>query len=555
MQATRTSEGDQRVVARVVAAFHGDHPNRFLHGGIGNIENSLRERFHRWHSPAGTLHPQPRAAFIQWKFSAEQRIRAKVAENQVRVGDGWLFSAPVRDGSGIGSRAFRSDAERAGAVKPGHRSATRSHSVDVEHRNRNGQASHHRFRGGANSAGGGRTSSRFDQRNVGRSAPHIEADDPRQAGKLRDVPCAEHTAGRPGENGPDRPARSYRSRTNPAIGLHHPNGMEPRAATLALRALSREIACEGLQIPQIAGHHRREVRVGRSGRGALKLPDLRQNFVGDGDRMAPRAQAACQHSLVRGIHEGEEQTNGHRIAAAGTNAADDAVELCGCRSQNYISVGAHALAQTQTPLARNQWRLGASEEIVELGTRLPPDLEYVLKARASDQHHFSAASLEQSVGADGGATDKFRGERRAGFLLAPSTVDGGTDRRGRVRGRRWYFQNLQGSAAEENTVGKRAAGVDGDANHSPQIMPQERARPARIPPERVSSEIRLGSGRRGFPQNRLDLGNVIQVVTGKHQHDPLHALLSAFGMVAVVLPLRRIKRREQIKIGFAKSAK
>jgi hypothetical protein len=267
--------------------------------------------------------------------------------------------------------------------------------------------------------------------------------------------------------------------------------------------------------------------------------------------MTRRTQAARQHTLVSEIYKAEEETYGHGIAAAGANAPDDAVEFRGRGPENYVSIGGDALAETQAPLARNQRRWGANEEIVELGTRLPSDFEDVLESRGRDQHHFSAASLQQSVGADGGATDELRAGLSSALALRP--VDGRADRRGRIGGRRWYFQNLKFAAAKENAVGKGAAGVDGNAHHSPQIMPQERAPPARIQPERASSGIRSGRGRSGFAQDRFDLGNVIQVVTGVHDGDPLDTFLASFGVHAVMLPLAGFERSEQLEIRFAKS--
>ena len=84
----------------------------------------------------------------------------------------------VADGTRIGTRAARSDAQRAAGVDVGDRSAAGANSVNVDDRQPDGKIADRRFRGHANPA--------VDQADVGGRAPHVERDDPRVACRSRD---------------------------------------------------------------------------------------------------------------------------------------------------------------------------------------------------------------------------------------------------------------------------------------------------------------------------------------------------------------------------------
>src|SRR5262247_2884310 len=68
---------------------------------------------------------------------------------------------------------------------------------------------------------------------------------------------------------------------------------------------------------------------------------------------------------------------------------------------------------------------------------------------------------------------------------------------------------------------------------------------------------RRGRGARAARSSRqdlLDLPEVIEVVPGEHPDDSFDRLRSALGMDAVVLPLRRVERRQQREVGLAHDA-
>ena len=76
-------------------------------------------------------------------------------------------------------------------------------------------------------------------------------------------------------------------------------------------------------------------------------------------------------------------------------------------------------------------------------------------------HH--PATLEESVGSDGGAVEQLN--RRGAFVQSPAHVGDrlGDGARG-IGGSGKDFQDFQAAGAEKNAVGEGSAGVDGDAH-------------------------------------------------------------------------------------------
>ena len=85
-------------------------------------------------------------------------------------------------------------------------------------------------------------------------------------------------------------------------------------------------------------------------------------------------------------------------------------------------------------MSRSDERRNAIEkEIVEAGTRLPANLENVLESGGGDQGHARALSLQQRIGANGGAVQ----QRDAG--LRPDFSERFGDGARRIVGRGEYF--------------------------------------------------------------------------------------------------------------------
>src|SRR5687767_3343109 len=78
----------------------------------------------------------------------------------------------------------------------------------------------------------------------------------------------------------------------------------------------------------------------------------------------------------------------------------------------YLAIRRYAFIHSETQFVRNDWRRLHGIEIVQFGTCLSSHCEYVFKAFGGNQCSARAASLKQSVRADGGTVDNFDGFER-----------------------------------------------------------------------------------------------------------------------------------------------
>ena len=87
--------GDERELARVVAALDGDEPQRTGHVLVDDREDPLGGLLDRGeaHRVGDRLHGRPRRLDVELHLAAEQP-RRQVAEDDVRVGDGRLRRRP-----------------------------------------------------------------------------------------------------------------------------------------------------------------------------------------------------------------------------------------------------------------------------------------------------------------------------------------------------------------------------------------------------------------------------------------------------------------------------
>ncbi len=111
-----------------------------------------------------------RARQIELERAAQQARFRQMPENQIGIRDSGFRSTPIADRPGIGSGAFRADAQRAGAIEPRERAASGPYGMNVEHGHGHRHSRNKTF---------GRRSQRISafavqQRNVRRRAAHIE---------------------------------------------------------------------------------------------------------------------------------------------------------------------------------------------------------------------------------------------------------------------------------------------------------------------------------------------------------------------------------------------
>ena len=290
------------------------------------------------------------------EIAAEQAFAAETPENQVRVGDGGLFAAAVANRPRLGAGAFRADAQRAAAVKPGNRPAASANRVNFKHRNGDGKIGDHGFVCCAQSA--------FDQRNIGGRAAHIETDDARKSGACGHLLRAEDSSSGARENRADRFASSGTCGKNSSAGLHHAN-LSARSIAFP-SAASRDRACGVLlDFGEISRHDGHEIGVHDGGGCALEFTEFRQDFVGHADLHSGRAETPCEAAFVLRTQKRKEEADRYRIRARGANLPKDPCEFCVGWLGDDSSVGSHAFTKPESAFTRNEGLGALDEEIVE----------------------------------------------------------------------------------------------------------------------------------------------------------------------------------------------
>ena len=150
MQRPGAAERHQRVVARIVAALHGDHADRARHVGGDDREDALRGL--PWHAEAQPARPAARSPLGQIlpdrHAPAQQMLGFSVCSTTLAsVTVGSSLPRAVADRAGIGAGAARPDLQQPAAVDIGDRAAARADGVDVEHRRLDRIAVHDGFAG------------------------------------------------------------------------------------------------------------------------------------------------------------------------------------------------------------------------------------------------------------------------------------------------------------------------------------------------------------------------------------------------------------------------
>ena len=192
MQRARAAEGDQRVVARVVALLDRHEPERTDHVLVDDIVDAECRILDRLaEALAHLLHRGGGRGAVEFHVATKALHFRQVAEHDVGVGDGRFRTAPpVRRGAGIGAGRLRTDAQRLGELRHvGDGATARAHGADVD-------------RGGAHRNVADRRltpQSRLavhDQRDVCRGAADVDRQQVREAGLHRDPERAGDAASR-----------------------------------------------------------------------------------------------------------------------------------------------------------------------------------------------------------------------------------------------------------------------------------------------------------------------------------------------------------------------
>ena len=199
VQRPRAAEGDEREVARIVAALHRHQAQGAGHVLVDDREDAVRGLLEREvHRVGDRLHGGARGLDVE-RHLAAQEARRQVADDDVRVGHGRLGAAlAVGRRAGLGAGRLRPDAERAGELR--HvcdRAAARAHRVDVDARDLDAEVADRRL-------APDRRLAVLAQRDVGGRPAHVEREDVRVARLDGHVERAGDAAGGAGEHAVDR---------------------------------------------------------------------------------------------------------------------------------------------------------------------------------------------------------------------------------------------------------------------------------------------------------------------------------------------------------------
>jgi hypothetical protein len=374
----RSTERDQREVARVVAALHRDEADRAQHLGVRNPHSILGGDLAERRLGGASVELEPARKLI--RKPPEQEIG--VRHGRPRPAEAIARRARVRP------RALRACTQRAPRVPPDDGTPAGADGLEVDRR--------YADREPADGALGRapRRSGR-NQGDIRRGSAHVERDRAFEAGE----PGNERRANRAGRGARDE----HRRRVSGAL---------LEACDTARRAHDERRGKPRLRaaVPQrreIPGDDRAEVRVGHRRRRALVLAELGRDLVrGDHARTRqPPPELARDRRLVLGMAEREQEADRDGLGIE----LGERVEIEGLED----AVGPKPLANPVAVLESNQ-RLGVPlAQAVEVRSRLPAQVQQVLESHGCDERRPRALPLEQRVRGDGRPVREALDVRRA----------------------------------------------------------------------------------------------------------------------------------------------
>ena len=417
MQRSGAAVGEEREVARVVAAHDRDLLDARRHLGDDEGDDPLRHRLRldadAAAEPLDGRFCEPR---IELDLAAEQTLGAEPAEDDIGVRHRGLASAAaVAGGPGCRTRRLRADRDHPPGVEPGDRAGTRADAVDLdllqlEREGADAPLGRHGEGAVAHEAG------------IRRGPAHVVGDEVAVARGAADEMRADDAGGRAREHRADRPLDHARDRPGAAVRGHDVD--RPGVAARAEPAL---------QCPQIASHARADIGVERRRGEPLVLAVLGEHLRGERDHglRQCRAHDLGGRALVRVVRVGVEVADGDRLHAAPLELGGNRGHFLALDRAAHGAVVERALRDLEDRTARHQRRRPRRLDVVEDGAVAAADLEHVAEAARGDDRRARALALEDRVGRDRGAV----GELGHAPELDAHARDPGENRHGRVLGR------------------------------------------------------------------------------------------------------------------------
>ena len=277
-------------------------------------------------------------------------------------------------------------------------------------------------------------------------------------------------AARARQQQPHRLRRCRLRTAHPAIRLHQ---QQPRGDAVVRQPRAQPV--------EVGPHHRDQQRVQHRGRGPLIFAYFGADLGGDGHRQAGvgRQQVVAQALLVHRIGVRVQQGDRNRLRPERMHRRRSLAHGGIGQFAFHAAIGAHAFGDAQPPLPRDQRRLLARTQAIDVGARVTADLQHVAEPVRGDQHAAGQRALQHRIGRDRRAVqqqgDIGQGEAEPASGFGQSVQQ--ADRRVRRRGRHLDAAASPGALVQHLKVGEGAADIDPDPDPS-QMRRSVRWRPA-----------------------------------------------------------------------------
>jgi hypothetical protein len=389
------AEGDEREVARVVAAVERHQLQRVDHVVVGDADDAARRLVgtdaellaHRRDRLLGGRH-------VRNDLAAAEIVLVDAPEPEIGVCRRRLVATLAIGGRpGHGACRLRTDMQLAEIVDPGDRAAAIADLDQVDHRH------HDRIAGRDAVAldpviGLDLHLAVLDQRALRRRAADVERNDVLLADQLAELGCAPESGGRAGLHHRDRDLRHRLQRVDAAIRLHDVRAPY-EAAFLQPIVQSRQVAF-GRRL-HIGRQHRRV-------RALVFAPFPRDLVRGDDRDLRPQfLHLGERRLLVAGVSVRMQEADGDGLHAIPTEIVEDRGQPGEVERLHLDALIRDAAGQLAPQIARHERLRLLVVEVEEIRPVASGDFQRIAKTLRGDQPDLDALAFGQRVDDHGGA--------------------------------------------------------------------------------------------------------------------------------------------------------
>ena len=216
MKARGSTERHQHELPWVGTPLDGHQPDALGHRGGDHLVHSIRSLFYgqRQRNADSFTNRGFCQGCVEMGLPSQEVVGIEVAEHQVCVGHGWVFSTfAVARRARVCSCAVRPDPKDSPRIDAGDAAPTRTKRVNIDHRDGDLPTT-------LEFLGGDLRVAVLDQRYVCAGAPHVKADDPGLADQLPRVGGSSHATGWARQNSAHRHLGRIGNWRDAAVGLH-----------------------------------------------------------------------------------------------------------------------------------------------------------------------------------------------------------------------------------------------------------------------------------------------------------------------------------------------